>query len=294
MRVPQRGRALVRRLSPHETVRAFRPGDFVLTISDGGLARLQGWATAAAINHAAIITDPLGTVVEANPQLVGDARAARLSSVTDMMRAGKPCWIGYVELREGTRPDVVAFVEQLAHSQTQVTFAGRFWLTAHTALCIAPRALSAKVSWLRSLHRLLDRHALTIREEHSYLSGELVARALERGGFIWDRDPSHITPADLFQRFHFADESVSMPPTSLAAERGKRRGSQPETPRVTTGSITPFAPRSVAGANALAEQPDALDAPEVGMRALLHLGIFMAAGLAVIGVIEELVRAGGS
>lgn len=295
MRVPQRGRALVRRLSPHETVRAFRPGDFVLTISDGGLARLQGWATAAEINHAAIISDPLGTVVEANPQLLGDARVARFSSVAEMMRAGKPCWIGYVELREGTRQDVVAFVEQLARSQAQISAVGRFWLALHTAVGIAPLALSARVSWLAPLHRLLDRHALIVREEHSYLPGELVARALERGGFIWDRDAAHITPHDLFERFHFADEPVAFPPTSLADERGKRQRSRPtSTQRATTGSITPFMPRSIAGANALAEQPQALESPEVGMRALLHLGIFMAAGLAVIGVIEELARTGGN
>ena len=237
----------------------------------------------------------MGTVVEANPQLIGDARAARLSSVPDIMRAGKACWIGYVELREGTRQDVVAFVEQLARSQAQVSLSGRFWLMVHTALCVAPRALSARVSWLGPIHRLLDRHAVTIHEEHSYLSGELVARALERGGFIWDRDPAHVTPYDLFQRFHFADEPAPVAPTSLAAERGKRRGSHPApTMRQTTGAIMPFAPRSTAGANALAQQPDVLDSPEVGMRALLHLGIFMAAGLAVIGVIEELVRAGGS
>ena len=295
MRVPQRGRALVRRLSPHETVRAFRPGDFVLTVSDGGLARLQGWATAAEINHAAIITDPLGTVVEANPQLLGDARAARVSSVADFVRSGKPCWIGYVELREGTRQDVVAFVDHLSRSQTQITPTGRMWLALHTALCIAPRAISAKIPMLAPLHRFLDRHALLIREEHSYLSGELVARALERGGFIWDRDPSHITPQDLFLRYHFSDEPVAFPPTSIAAERGKRRkvASAP-TQSQQVGAISRFTPRPTSGANALAEQPDTLSSPEVGMRALLHLGIFMAAGLAVIGVLEELVRAGGN
>ncbi|MGH2486985.1 MAG: hypothetical protein ACRDHE_13330 [Ktedonobacterales bacterium] len=223
MRVPQRGRALVRRLSPHETMRAFRPGDFLLTVSDGGLARLQGWATAADINHAAIIVDPLGAVVEANPLLIGYPRSVRMSSVAEYARAGKPCWIGYVELREGTRQDVVAFVEHLAHAQAHVSPFGRLCLALHTALCVAPRALSAHVARLRPVAAFLDRHALTFRAEHSYASGELVARALERGGFIWDRDPAHITPRDLFERFHFADEPAAPRPTSLAAERGKRR-----------------------------------------------------------------------
>ena len=293
MRVPQRGRALVRRLSPHETMRAFRPGDFVLTVSDGGLARLQGWATAADINHAAIIVDPLGAVVEANPLLIGDPRSVRVSSVAQYVRAGKPCWIGYVELREGTRQDVVAFVEHLAHSQASVSPLGRLCLALHTALCVAPRALTANVACLRPISAFLDRHALTIRAEHSYAAGELVARALERGGFIWDRDPSHITPRDLFERFHFADEPAPARPTSLAAERGKRRkASNAPTSTQQTAAISRFVSRSTAGANALAEQPDAVNSPEVGMRALLHLGIFMAAGLAVIGVLEEVMRGG--
>lgn len=292
MRVPQRGRALVRRLSPHDTMRAFRPGDFVLTVSDGGLARLQGWATAADINHAAIIVDPLGAVAEANPLLIGDPRSVRVSSVAQYVRAGKPCWIGYVELREGTRQDVVAFVEHLAYSQAHVSPFGRLCLALHTALCVAPRALTANVARLRPVAAFLDRHALTIRVQHSYSSGELVARALERGGFIWDREPAHITPRDLFERFHFADEPVTPRPTSLAAERGKRRKPASNLAPGQQAAISRFVPRSTVGANALAEQPDAEASPEVGMRALLRLGIFMAAGLAVIGVLEEIIHGG--
>ena len=295
MRVPQRGRALVRRLSTHESVRAFRPGDFVLTVSDGALARLQGWATAADINHAALIVDPLGGLVEANPQLTGDSRAVRSASVADYVRSGQPCWIGYVELREGTRQDVVTFAEHLLRSHTPQSAFARCLLVAHTIFCVGPRALTARVRWLGPVHHFVDRHAITVHAEHSYLSGELVARALERGGFVWDRDPSHVTPQDLFLRYHFADETIVLQPTSLAHERGRRRraGSRASAgPR--TGAITPFAPRSTSGANALAEQPSALNTPEVGMRTLLQLGIFMAAGLAVIGVIEELARTGGN
>ena len=51
MRVHQRGRAILRRLSAQDAVRAFRPGDFVLTTSDGGMARLLGWATGGELNR---------------------------------------------------------------------------------------------------------------------------------------------------------------------------------------------------------------------------------------------------
>jgi len=40
-----------------------------------------------------------------------------------------------------------------------------------------------------------------LKEENIFTSAELVACALERGGFIWDRDPAYITPAALFERF---------------------------------------------------------------------------------------------
>src|SRR5260221_1509829 len=115
MRVPQRGRAILRRLSPHEPVQAFRPGDFVLTASDGGLARTLGWASGSAINHAGLIVDPLGSVIEANPELLSGGRLYRLTTISDYLNAGQPCWIGYVELREGTRQEVVDCAEHLLH-----------------------------------------------------------------------------------------------------------------------------------------------------------------------------------
>jgi hypothetical protein len=291
MRVPQRGRAILRRLSAHDAIGAFRPGDFVLTSNSAGLARLLGWATGSKINHAGIIVDPLGAVVEANPSLLADARAFRMTSVADYLKAGKPCWIGYVELREGSRQDVVAYIEHLVRAQGVLSATGQLWQALHAILSIAPRAWTRRVAWLRPLHATLDRHALIIREEHCYSSGELVARALERGGFIWDCDPAHVTPADLFERYHLADAPVRLTPKSLSALRSRER--------VTVGrrelsgeraTITHFAPRTTRGATVLAEAPRQQEPPQEGMRALLHLGVLMAAGLAVIGVIEEMLR----
>src|SRR5262249_7355119 len=182
MRVPQRGRAILRRLSAHGPVPAFRPGDFLLTSSDGGLARLLGWATGGALNHAALITDPLGTVAEATPAFLADPHPFRVSSVSHYLRAGKPCWIGYVELREGTRQDVIGYAEHLLRAQSSGILAGRIWQALHTLLGIAPRSWMERAKWLAALHRFLDRHAIVLREEHAFASGELVARALERGG----------------------------------------------------------------------------------------------------------------
>ena len=298
MRVPQRGRAILRRLSAYDTVRAFRPGDFLLTRSDLGLALLQGWATGGALNHAALIVDPLGTLVEANPSFLSDARAYRYSSVASYLEAGKPCWVGYVELREGTRQDVVAFAEHLLRAHGINSLSGRLALALHTICSVAPRARTARHPWLHGLRDFFDRHALVLREEHCYASGELVARALERGGFIWDRDPAHVTPDDLFQRYYHPDVApvTPMPLTRLRLRQAGARALPPLHERTGRGAISQFAPRArrsggaIRGATALSELPSRRESPEAGMHALLQLGIMTAAGLAVIGVFEELLH----
>jgi hypothetical protein len=295
MRVPQRGRAILRRLSAHEAVRAFRPGDFLLTSSDAGLARLLGWATGSTINHAAVIMDPMGTVIEANPTLLESGKALRLTTVADYLNAGKPCWIGYVELREGSRQDVVAYVEHLFRAQSPVSASGQLWQALHTIVAVAPRAWTKRSSWLRPLYGALDRHALIVREEHCFASAELVARALERGGFIWDRDPAHVTPADLFERYHHTDAPVAISRKPISIQRGAARVAvSRREPSGRGATITPLPARTTRGATALAEAPSQDEQAQMGMRALLQVGVLMAAGLAVLGVLEEVLRGGPS
>ncbi|MGZ3582587.1 MAG: hypothetical protein ACXWP6_07615 [Ktedonobacterales bacterium] len=300
MRVPQRGRAILRRISAHDTVRAFRPGDFLLTSSDGGLALLTGWATGGAVNHAALIVDPLGTVVEANPSFLTDARAYRLSSAGSYLQAGKQCWIGYVELREGTRQDVVGFADHMVRAHGIVSLSGRLALALHVVCSVAPRARTERHPWLHGLRDFFDSHALVLREEHCYSSGELVARALERGGFIWDRDPAHITPDTLFERYYQPEAAPVAPitPMPLGRARQPRAGSTlaPQHERTGRGAISQFAPRAahrgggIRGATALSEVPSKSESPQAGMHALLQLGVMTAAGLAVLGLLEELVH----
>lgn len=287
MRVPQRGRAILRRLSAHEPVGAFRPGDFLLTTSGGGLARLTGLATGEQLNHAAIIIDPLGSVVEANPTLVSDPRAFRLSTVADFLGKGRPCWIGYVELREGSRQDVAGYAEHLLRARTSTSISGRIWLALHAVFGVAPRAWSARVRWLAPIAAFLDGHALIIREEHCFSGAELVARALERGGFIWDRDPAFVTPSDLFHRFHHIDDL----PAPVQIERRRHMVSSGNPSRQPAqAAITPFVRRGVRGATALSEAPQVAEIPQAGIKALAQVGVFMAAGLALVGVLEEAIK----
>ena len=59
----------------------------------------------------------------------------------------------------------------------------------------------------------------SLREDLCYSSGELVARALERGGFIWEHDPAQVTPADIFRRYR-QPESVRSDSLTLTNPRG--------------------------------------------------------------------------
>jgi hypothetical protein len=296
----QRGRAIVRRLPAGAIGRSYRPGDFLLTESLGAIARVLGLATGGPLNHAALIVDVTGGLIEANPCVMSGEPALRRAHIADYLAAGRPCWVGYVELQEGTRQSVVDFAEHLYSAQGRFSELGVLTLLLQALVCIAPRARTARHAWLRPLHPLFDRHALVLREEHSYLSGELVARALERGGFVWDRDPAHITPAELFARFHPAEETAGAVLIPLAVARQARRPQSASRPAPARGpaQVSRFVPRSAipaasgSGASALrmeAAVPVTAAAPD-GVRALLQVMLLALGGLAVAHGVETLLH----
>lgn len=202
MRVSPRGRAILQPLSA-ETAdeRTYRPGDFVLTRSRGALARAMSLATASRLNQAALIVDSSGGLIEVNPFFITSWGGLRRSHINEYLGRGAPVLVGYVELVDGTRHEVVRFAEQMLQEQQHFSewqFAG---LLLHLGVGIAPRHLTGRYRALRPLHLLFDHHALIIKEENIFTSAELVARALERGGFLWAKDPASMTPADLLERF---------------------------------------------------------------------------------------------
>jgi hypothetical protein len=202
MRLSPRGRALLQPLSAETaSERTYRPGDFVLTQSKGSLAWAMGVATASRLNQAALIVDSSGGLIEVNPFFVTTWGGLRRSHINEYLERGAPVLVGYVELLDGTRGEVVRFAEQMLEEQQRFSewqFAG---LLLHMSLGIAPRNLTGKYQALRPLHGVFDHHALVLKEENIFTSAELVARALERGGFLWEKDPAYITPADLLERF---------------------------------------------------------------------------------------------
>ncbi len=294
----QRGRAIVRRLPPGGDGRTYRPGDFLLTRSEGVIARVLGLATGGTLNHAALVVDASGGLIEANPCIMSGEVCLRRGHIEDYLAAGKPCWVGYVELQEGTRQSVVEYAERLCATQGRFSELGVLALLLQSLICIAPRARTARHGWLRPLHPLFDRHALVLREEHTYLSGEFVARALERGGFLWDRDPAHITPAELFARFHPHDDGAGGVLVPLAVARQARREGRAGQPARGPAQVSLFVPRSARptagapGAPALRLQaPLPLDVAEPdGVRAILQVMLLTLGSLTVTHGIEILLQ----
>jgi hypothetical protein len=321
MRMQQRGRAIVRRLGTHEDRRTFRPGDFLLVRTTGALPGIEGLATGGALNHAALIADASGALIEVNPHLRIGVHPLRRAHVRDYLDAGAPCWIGYVEVQEGTRLAVVEFAESLLAAPARLGALGATALTLHALLGVAPRARTARHAWLRPLHPFFDRYALVLREEHTYLSGELVARALERGGFVWDCDPAYVTASVLFERFCLEQtpERGVLVPLAAARKskerlRGKAKGAADASPtRRPSGParVSFFPPRAAApgapgaepaGGPGLAAThqsvapaweaaPLSFPAPAPnGVRTLLQLALLTAGSLALVQAIESLAR----
>jgi hypothetical protein len=277
-------------------MRSYRPGDFLLTRSDGSLARLTGLATGGDLNHAALIVDPSGGLIEVNPSLALAAGPLRRSHIHQYQEAGAPCWIGYVELVEGTREAVVEFAEQHLATQSRLSEVGVAILALNTLLCVAPRARTARHAWLKPLAPIFDRHALVLREEHTHLAGEFVARALERGGFHWGADPAYITPAALFDRFHMAEDEPRGVLVTLAQAR-RARHTRSSVHRVDQGpaQVRPFIPRTTVGRQGaalrvVAPQPVAEATPD-GLRALAQLALLTLSGLALVEGLEMALRA---
>jgi hypothetical protein len=296
MRVIGRGRAIVRRLPSRMENRTFRPGDFVLTRTSGALAGMTGLATGGVTNHAALIVDASGGLIEVNPALAMGHGPLRRAHIADYLEAGAPCWVGYVELAEGTRQAVIEFAERHYAMQATLSEVGVAMLAITALVCVAPRARTARHAWLRPLAPLFDRHALILREEHTYLAGEFVARALERGGFHWDVDPAYVTPAELFERFHLREDGESGVLVTLAEARRDRKALPAASTDRGPALVSPFVPRATAGhrqgaaLRLVAAEPEVAVNPD-GMRALAQVALVTFGGFALLHGLELVARA---
>jgi hypothetical protein len=258
------------------------------------LALLLGFASASKINHAAVIVDSQGTLIEASPSLVRHEQTFRVSNIRRYLESGRTCWVGFVEVREGSRQEVADYAEHLWRASRTAHLSGRFWLVLHMLFSITPRSYAAHLGVSSALRHFFEHRAVVLREDLCYSSGELVARALERGGFIWEHDPAQVTPADIFRRYR---QPESVPATSPLKQR---RVAHESLVGVHTTSGEPFssgplslvAHQTVRTSDPETTMPDPRQ-PEITWQVLLGVGVATMVGLACIGIIEQLARSLG-
>jgi hypothetical protein len=169
----------VRRYAAGEGVSRPQAGDFILTRDDYWFSRLvrvgQGLRfrgperVYARWNHAAVVEDESGNLIEANDQ--GIVRT-HLEWYRD---------VEYYYVR----------IEASAADRAQVTDFARW-------------ALGQRYGYLTLLSiavALLTGGKLVLGLQGQYICSGLVARCLERAGYIFDKVPSEVMPADLARYF---------------------------------------------------------------------------------------------
>jgi uncharacterized protein YycO len=181
------------RVEPGRSAEGVEPGDFLLVATTkfgGRLIRLgQSLRIRGADRryvkwtHAALIVDTEGTLIEA----VGDG--VRESSIAAY---------------EGQEYLVVRIVASPENRAEIVDFAR--WALGRRARYNRLATVSMGLS-------MLTGSKLAFFIEGRFVCSSLVARALERSGRIFDRDPSHIAPADLAKYYR----AGTVPAVAVAA-----------------------------------------------------------------------------
>ena len=155
----------------------WQPGDFLLTHGDAFFSRLIRFGEALRIrgadrrftwfNHAALVVGEDGSLAEALGQGVVTSNAAKYQQ--------KDYVIVRTGASEADRAEVLAFADWVVTNR-----ASYGWLTI---LSIAVTVLTGS--------------KLTFFVDGEFICSGFVARAMERTGAVFSRDPVHITPADL-------------------------------------------------------------------------------------------------
>jgi hypothetical protein len=175
----------------------WRPGDFILTHGDAFFSRLIRFGERLRVhgddrrftwfNHAALVLDEKGTLAEA------------LATGVVTSTADKYLPKDYVVVSSGATPDDVAEILAFAH-----------WV-------LDTRHRYGKLTIVSIALTLLTGSKFTFFIDGEFVCSGFVARAMERTGVIFNRDPVHITPADLAKYYN------ATPPPTLSGN-GRRAG----------------------------------------------------------------------
>ena len=147
------------------------PGDFVLTHGDTLLDRLTQIATHSQWNHAALITDISGELVEAT------AKGLRTGSL---------------ESYNSNR-----FLVRI----TDFTSADRVRMVNYAKMMLGLHESYGILTIISIVFKILTHSRLVVTLDKTLICSQFVANCLFIGGYPWTRDTTLITPADLFNTF---------------------------------------------------------------------------------------------
>jgi hypothetical protein len=183
-------------VGPGRTAEGFQPGDFLLVDTKGfggALIKFGQWLRLRGADrqfvrwsHAALIVDEQGTLIEA----VGGG--VRQYPITKYDK--KNYLVVRIVASDENRAEIVAFARWALDRRSR-----------YNPLATVSIGLS-----------MLTGSKLAFFIEGRFVCSSLVARALERSGRVFDRDPAHLAPADLAR--HYAAGSVVADAVACADE----------------------------------------------------------------------------
>lgn len=179
----------IQRFGPGEAAQSFTRGDFILTHGNKTYDKLIHWAQGLQMrgddhkytrwNHAALIIDQDGTIVEANGDGVDQNPISKYTPTE--------YYLVHIQADDVERDNEVKF-GKWAEGQR------------YGKLTICSVFLS-----------LLFGSTIIFALQGQEICSGLVARALERAGYIFDQDPAHIMPADLAKYFEVEPPAKGTP-----------------------------------------------------------------------------------
>ena len=148
-----------------------KAGTFLVTSGTSIFDRIIQFSTLSKWNHAALIIDSKGTIIEVVEQGI---RKRSLKQFAD---------------NDYHLVDIVMSNQD----RLQVKAYAQFMLQKHESYGF--------MTILSIILQVLTHSRFVIKLDGTLICSEFVAKALSEGGIIWDKDTSLITPADLYNKF---------------------------------------------------------------------------------------------
>ncbi len=148
-----------------------KPGNFIVTHGTGIMDRMIQIFTNSHWNHAALVVSSSGETIESV------SKGIRKNNLKEY--GVNELYLIDAEMSEEDRKQVIEYAHFMLKKHSQYGF-----------LTIASIAF-----------KIITHSRLVIKLDGTLICSEFVAKALEEGGVIWDKDGSLITPADLYLKF---------------------------------------------------------------------------------------------